>query len=161
MSDIFAKHLNKLSEIKPDEEFKARSRALVLAAAMPKMTSPRRFTLSEIMTRSRVFGIAAVAALLLVIGGAFGLNGMRDGAVLALDESNISDELATLSIDLRLDQVSYNQRIQETVAMAVTEITTRQVQNVEPVVSAESEAILPGVFDRNEKIDDLLREVIF
>jgi len=114
--------LTKLKTIKPNEEFKTRSRALILSSPQtsfhPKIF--RRFLTT--FQFSAAFSLAA-AFIFLIIGGLTMLNQklLSPAALSSLDPEKINEESEKLDIQIQLSQAKYYENSAKKIDVALNE----------------------------------------
>ncbi len=150
MKNDILEQLKDLKRIAPDPDFAARTKRLILATSAPR----RPFGIFAAWPKVAL-GAAVLAALVLVIEAP----GAPKAVPIASAEA-LNNEFTNLSINIELKQVSYNQDVNQTIASAISEITTNKLSHLNPaVLQAESAGLNPGVPASDPKIDDLLNQV--
>lgn len=144
--DIF-EQLKDLKNIAPDPEFAARAKRVILAAppaAVPAFPTWRKLAL----------GIGTI----LVIAFAIVMPGTPKAVPIASAEA-LNNEFNNLSINIEIQQISYNQSVNQTIASALTEIAGSKLSHLNPaVLKSESAALNANTPASNPQIDDLLQQ---
>ena len=152
MSQDILEQLKSLKSIAPDADFSARTKRLVLAAPV---TLP---VWRGVFVRSRLAFAAvamAVVALLVVF-----LPGAPRTVPIASAEA-LNNEFSNLSINIELQQISYNQSANQTISSALSEISGNTPDHLNPaVLQAEASSVDPNAPASNPEIEKLLNQVI-
>lgn len=141
--------LKKLNTIEPSPLFREKSRGLVLCV------TPR----PVIDWKSLVWaGVFSMALLLLVVVKT--LTGAGSSPV-SLDTDRLKGELRNLSINIQLNEIAYGQRVNQTIAAAIDEITNDQIKHLNKnLLESEDDAINLEESNGSE-VDTLLEKVLF
>lgn len=104
--------------------------------------------------------VGGFAVLLLVLTLSYALFSSNRTAYASLDAENIQDELAELTISIKLEEIAYSQSADRAVASALQEITNDTFRHLnQQLLQNEQDAFqLP---EEDRRIDDLLNTVIF
>ncbi len=151
--DNLKRQLKMLANIAPDEAFVAASRRGILAVrpAMP----PAWGLLSMWATAVAMLAVSIVGFSSLV-------HSKRAATALATPEA-LHQEFNNLKINVALQAISYQQSVDQTIASALSEISTNAMRHLnQRVLKAEQQTINqnPGT-SSNPQIDTLLNRVIF
>lgn len=119
MEQIFTK----LKTVTPSQEFKARSRMLVLSSAQ---NEPISFSIREIAPRifRSGFTFAMSAAMLFLLAGglsAFNKNVISPAVLSALDPESLNKEMENFDIQIKIAQVKYYDSSAKKVEVALGE----------------------------------------
>lgn len=153
MEDNIIKQLKSLSEVEPRGAFAASSREMIL-------TTGQGFPFHVFF---RPLYAGSFAALILVVTLSLVLFSGRGGSAYAsLDMDDLQTELEELTISITLDEVAYSESVNETVALALQEISNDgDIRHLNTnLLEAEKEMLK---FDSGQggKIDALLDTVLF
>lgn len=148
-NDIF-EQLKDLRSVAPDADFAARTKRIILAEPRGRAVWPTLVGWPKV-----VFGGLATAAVLLL---AVILPGMPKTVPIASAEA-LNNEFNGLSINIELQQISYNQNVNQTIASALSEITTNKLNHLNPaVIQAEGNSLDPNLPASDPQIDALLNQ---
>lgn len=152
--------LKKLKAIEPNADFKTKSRRLLFAhTAIPETaTKSAVFAIPWRWNFAPIFG----ALLIIVIGTIVLLSPSKTPAVASLNTENLTQELKDLTINIQLQDVSYTQNVNQTIASALTEISDIKTKHLSPSLLQSEEQGLDGTdsTDTQSAIDTLLNSVI-
>jgi len=158
MHEEIIQQIKKLREIKPDEQFAKNSRGLILAAHKPakiqiKLTWP-------VLTWGT---IAAFCILIFVIY--LSLSHTQNYSKIlssSLNQTKIEQELNDLTINIQLEQITYNQAINQTIASALNEISdTSYIKHLNRDILESEQKKLNDLNPPTPDIDTMLNNVIF
>lgn len=152
MHEEIIKQLTTLKEIAPRPGYANVMRRSILAE--------RQDVVFPFEALSRPLYVGGFAALLLVLTLSYALFSAGKPAYASLDAQNIKDELAELTISIKLEEIAYSQSADRAVASALQEITNDEFRYLNPqLIQNEQDAFqLP---EEDKRIDDLLKTVIF
>lgn len=153
MENNIIKQLKSLSEVEPRGAFAASSRQTILAT---RQGFPFHIFFQPVYAGS-------FAALLLVVTLTFVLlSGKGSSAYASLDMDDLQTELEELTISIKLDEIAYSESVNETVALALQEISNDgDVRHLNTnLLEAETEMLKLDSQDGG-KIDALLDTVLF
>jgi hypothetical protein len=151
MNQDILEQLKSLKKIVPDAGFSARTRHIILAAPVAERAWPAFFGWAKL-----AFGGLAVVAVLFI---AVILPGLPKTVPIASAEA-LSNEFNNLSVNIELQQITYNQNVNQTISSALTEITNNKLNHLNPaVLQSESSSVDPtAVPASNPRIDALLNQ---
>jgi len=148
--------LKKLSQIQPDAEYSRFSKFTILSAPALPINNER----SRIINWQVAFSLAGL--LLVLITG----NLMHNFKPTApnLNAQALETELKNLNIDIQLAKIDYSQKVDETVSLALREISQKQTDHLNPIILESEQTILnaePSSDNQNKKeIDNLLDQIL-
>lgn len=124
----------KLKTVAPSQEFKARSRSLVLSS---EQNQPQPFSFREISGRvfRSGFTFAMSAAMLFLLAGglsALNRNFISPAVLSALDPESLNKEMDNFNIQIRLAQVRYYDSSAQKVAVALGETSGELMKTDDP-----------------------------
>ena len=143
MENIIEK-LKKLREIQPEAEYSQRSKLVILAT--PTLSGKR-----PLFNWQLVFTLAGL--LLVLISGTL-FRHLKPSAP-NLNAQALKTELQNLDINIQLAKIEYYQKVDETVSLALKEISENHTGNLNLAIPAESENN-----KSNEEIKDLLDQLL-
>ena len=120
MSEHIIKQLKQLKTIAPDTAFVSRSRELILSTLPARKN---RLTL--------IFAWSGVAMLVMLIGGfSYVVSAPTMALSSSLNETKIHDEINSLSTGIEVQQITYEQKVSQTVASALHEVGETKVNHI-------------------------------
>ncbi len=140
--------LHNLKTIEPSPAFREKSRGLILKIP-PKTNYIEWRTLSWA-------GITAMVLLILVIG-----SNLSKPVISSLDENRLNKELNNLNINIQLQEISYQQKINQTIASALNEISDNDVRHLNKSLLETEQNNINANDSFNPEIDKLLNQIIF
>ena len=150
--------LEKLRSINPDQIFFSRSKRVVLAI------EPNRRIGFGLGLFSPIFLGGAFVVLIAVAAGSivFFSSVAERPAYASLNSEKINKELDSLTINIRLQEIQYNQSIKKTISSALREIGNDETRHLnKDVLELEKDALdIPPSSAPSETVDDLLDEII-
>jgi len=146
--------LRKLSQIQPDAGYSRISKLAILGApALPIKKQP-------IFNWQVAFSL--VGLLLVLITGNL-MHNFRPTAP-NLNAQALETELKDLNIDIQLAKIDYSQKVDETVSLALNEISQKQTDHLNPIILESEQTKLnagPSSDNQNKKeIDNLLDQIL-
>ncbi len=152
MSQDLKKQLKRFRTIEPDESFLRGSKALIFS-----FEKKRNFTVKTYL----VAWAASFALVFLVILGYVFIPTRGNVLPLASAET-LNRELADMNINITLQEVSYNNEVNQTINNAISAITSNKAPHLNgDVLQSESAKITSStVTDQSSKIDNLLNQVL-
>lgn len=153
MEDNIIKQLKGLREMEPGGAFAASSRQAILAT---RQGFPFHIFFQPVYAGSFAALILAVTLSLLLFSG------RGSSAYASLDMDDLQTELEELTISIKLDEIAYSESVNETVALALQEISNDgDVRHLNTnLLEAEQEMLKLDSQDGG-KIDALLDTVLF
>lgn len=152
MHEEIIKQLKTLREINPDSGFVSRTR--------------RNFS-SPTSTPSRVILLFSwkyigAFAMIIIMVFAIPLFFMPEQTLASLDSETISKEIHTLPINVQLEEIRYNDSVQNTISDAISEASNTDTSHLNTsLLEKEGSSSLQTKNNEIEKnVDDLLNEVI-
>jgi hypothetical protein len=146
--------LKKLAQIQPDAAYSRLSKLALLGA--PALAIKRR----PIFNWQVAFSLAGL--LLVLITGNM-MHNLRPSAP-NLNTLTLETELKELNIDIQLAKIEYSQKVNETVSLALKEISQKQTNHLNPIILESEQTQLnaeSSVDNQNqEEIDNLLEQVL-
>ena len=155
MDKNFFKDLQILRNIEPDKNFVENTKRIVLAVSPGKTLTPKSF-----------FGLVFAGGLAMIFLAIVGLGSIFfAGSEPALSNSFDSDilrgELDNLAIDLQLDEIAYQQDINNTIASALAEISDYRINHLNlSILESEKGLIEENGEEKDSRIKDLLNKVL-
>ncbi len=136
MNQNFQKQLKRLRVIEPDAAFLAKSRATILS-----LEKQRGFSMGM---RMYITAWAASFALIVLLMGGFLfvpalMTGKKVGVPIASAET-LNNELNAMSINIALNEVTYNNQVNQTIDNAISAITSNKAPHLNAEV-LESEGL--------------------
>jgi len=141
--------LKGLKEIRPDMDYSRVSKTAILAAPF----IPRR---QPIFNWQLAFTVAGM--LLVLISGNL-IHNLKPTAP-NLNAQALETEFANLNIDIQLAKIDYSQKTDETVSLALKEITTKQTSHLNPIILESEQTRLNDQPPDNKDIDNLLDQIL-
>lgn len=155
-NNTIVSQLRKLNAIEPDCGFMMRSRATFV----PQMATPSIMPVAIPRNRVWLFSIAgACAALLLTIVISSSVSRPQTVFASSLDQTSITNELDGLSINIQLEQITYEREVNKTIVSAIEEISDTETNHLSPRVLEVEQENFPAVETTNPQIDKLLLEL--
>lgn len=152
MENEILRQLHNLRSITPDPAFSARSRSLILEKTKPP------FFAWPVLAYAGVFAVILVVSFSIIT-----LFQARTPSLSlsSLNTTNLDQELKNLGINFQLEELSYQQAVNQTIASALGEISDNQIGHLNPsLLEAEKENAELETFS-NPQIEKLLNEVLF
>lgn len=149
------KNLQTLKELQPERGFVFNSKQLIYESCQD-----RPFSLSDFFKPAMV---GSFAVLTLVIFGSYliGARSLKHSAYTSLNNERLNAELDRLTIMIELEEISYQQTVNKTVASALQEIGNDRVRHLNKnLLNAERDNLNLDK-DSGEEIESLLDSVIF
>ena len=156
MNRDFPKQLKRLSLIEPDAAFLAKSRATILSLERGGRVGVRMYFTAWAAS----FALIA----LIVVGYAFSplfIPGKSNGLPIASAET-LNNELQGMSINIALNEVSYNNQVNQTIDNTITAITSNKAPHLNAeVLQSEGSKLATGVSvtSTDQQINDLLNQI--
>ncbi len=146
--------LKKLSQIQPDAGYSRLSKLAILGVpALPIKKQP-------IFNWQVAFSLASL--LLVLITGNL-MHNLKPTAP-NLNAQALETELKDLNIDIQLAKIDYSQKVDETVSLALKEISQKQTDHLNPIILESEQTKLnagPSNNSQNKKeIDNLLDQIL-
>lgn len=164
--ELLKKQLKKLNAIEPNAAWAETTRRVVLmsraSSVSSKQMAPQRSNTPVFSVFKHYFIPAgvAVAALFVLIAP---LLSAPSNALASLDNKTLTDEMSNLSINIHLDEISYQENANKAVATALTEITDTRTPHMSPsLIESESEVLNVLKIDPEQQapVDAMLESVI-
>lgn len=141
--------LKNLKAIEPSPLFREKSRGLVLRIA------PRPVIDWQSLVWAGVFGMTLLVLVVVKMVSTAGTSPV------SLDTDRLKGELRNLSINIQLNEIAYGQRVNQTIAAAIDEITNDQIKHLNKnLLESEGDAINLEESNGSE-VDTLLEKVLF
>lgn len=152
MDKEIVQKLKRLSVIKPEQDYILKSRRLILAVP------PAR---PALITSGAWIGIFAVI-ILIIISSFTGNLFSKSGHISLFDSEEIKNEFENLTISLQLEQITYQQNVNDVIASALNEIGDLNLYRTNPsLLEKELNSFnLNGDLEKQRQIDNLLEKVI-
>lgn len=160
------KTLYKLGAIEPDNVYAAKNKATLLAEIAKTPETPEVIVIKKtnwvFNHLPQLVGVTAVIALAVVISSLSSYNRSHNNVVTtSLDMSQLQKEYSALAIDIHLDNITYSEEIESTIAQAVQEIQDTPTKHLNPQIIESENNILNEIdYGPNKKIDQLLNEIV-
>ncbi len=156
MNRDFPKQLKRLSLIEPDAAFLAKSRATILSLERGGRVGVR--------TYFTAWAASFALIALIVVGYAFSplfVPGKSNSLPIASAET-LNNELQGMSINIALNEVSYNNQVNQTIDNTITAITSNKAPHLNAeVLQSEGSKLTTGVSvtSTDQQINDLLNQI--
>lgn len=156
MDKQLIKDLQILKRVKPDIEFVESTRAFIFA------TEPRKvISWANLLKSQRIWAYSFAVLILIVASFGLILNEGKDVHSASLDQNLLKEEFENFSINIHLQEISYRQDINQTIASALTEISDSRVNHLNrSILESEQNLINEAGMERGSDIDELLNKVI-
>jgi len=141
--------LKKLRLIEPNPEYARVSRIAILGA--PVIAEKRNFFNWQLAF--------TLASLLLVLISGNLIRNLKPTAP-NLNAQALQTELSDMNIDIQLAKIDYSQNIDETVSLALKEITNKQTDHLNPIILQSEQTKLNTEPADNQNIDNLLNQIL-
>ena len=158
MNQNFQKQLKRLRAIEPDAAFLMKSRATILS-----FEKQRRFSMG--MRMYMTAWAASFALVILLIGGFLFvpalMTGKKVGVPIASAET-LNKELNAMSINIALNEVTYNNQVNQTIDSAISAITSNKAPHLNSeVLESEGSKLSAGASSTStdSQINDLLNQI--
>ena len=142
------RQLHNLKIIEPSPSFREKSRGLILKIP-PKTNYIEWRTLSWA-------GVTAMVLFVLVVG-----SNLSKPAISSLDENRLNKELGNLNINIQLQEISYQQKVNQTIASALNEISDDDIRHLNKSLFEFEKNNININDSANPEIERLLNEVLF
>lgn len=155
MDKNFFKNLQTLRNIEPDKDFVENTKRIVLAVSPGKTLTPKSFF-------GLVFagGLAMIFLAIVSLGSIF-FAGSEPALSNSFDSDILRGELDNLAIDLQLDEIAYQQDINNTIASALAEISDSRINHLNlSILESEKGLIEENGEEEDSRIEDLLNKVL-
>ena len=151
MHEKTIKQLKTLKEITPDSGFVSRTRNLFIATP-----APRRVV--SLFAWQYAGAFAVIIILILAIPFFF----MPEPTLASLDTEVISKEIHTLPINIQLEEVKYNETVQNTITDAISEASNTETNHLNlSLLEKEKSSTTQINGNKIEKtVDDLINQAI-
>lgn len=147
--DPLIQQLKKLKGISPDPRFGHTSKFLIFK----ETAAPRpHFSFAQFLNW-KTGSVVALASLTLII---FSVIPSTSLVARALDTEDLTEEFTTLSINIELKKISYDQAVGKTVASALNEVSTESAHLNARVLESEMNALLKES-ETQRDVDELLK----
>ena len=155
MDKNFFKNLQTLRNIEPDKDFVENAKRIVLAVPPEKTLTPKSFF-------GLVFAGGLAMILLAIVGlGSIFFAGSEPALSNSFDSDILRGELDNLAIDLQLDEIAYQQDINNTIASALAEISDSRINHLNlSILESEKGLIEESGEEKDSRIEDLLNKVL-
>jgi len=155
MDKKILKDLQILRNIEPDKGFAENTKRIVLAMSPRKTLAPKSFF-------GLVFAGGLAMILLAIVGlGSIFFAGSEPALSNSFDSDILRGELDNLAIDLQLDEIAYQQDINNTIASALAEIGDSRTNHLNlSILESEKDLIEENGEEENSQIEDLLNELL-
>jgi hypothetical protein len=155
MNELLIKKLKSLESIRPDAAFVSRTRNIVL-----ERTQPTRVAFFRVQWVHRgIFSFAGAAVAILIGFLIFEPFGSSVTAT-SLENTQLSNEWSSLSINIQLKEVSYNNNAERIIASAINEIQDTNTRHLNASLIQEEREMLGTQEVKNNAIDDMLNQVL-
>ncbi len=156
MNRDFPKQLKRLSSIEPDAAFLARSKATILSLERGGRVGVRTY-LAAWATSFALIVLLVVGYALLPL-----FTPGRSNSLPIASAETLSNELQGMSINIALNEVSYNNQVSQTIDNTITAITSNKAPHLNTeVLQSEGSKLTTGVSatSTDEQINDLLNQI--
>ena len=155
MDKNFFKDLQILRNIEPDKDFVENTKRIVLAVSPGKTLTPKSFF-------GLVFAGGLAMILLAIVGlGSIFFTNSEPALSNSFDSDILRGELDNLAIDLQLDEIAYQQDINNTIASALAEISDSRINHLNlSILESEKGLIEENGEEKDSRIEDLLNKVL-
>ncbi|MDO8557075.1 MAG: hypothetical protein Q7R98_01275 [Candidatus Jorgensenbacteria bacterium] len=164
MEQNLVTQLKKLSAIEPDREFVARSRGHFMVQrkvhatlAAPSVTGARTFSFPFVFPQMKLAGAFAFLGLLVFLLTPFIF---QTPQLSALSADAINREYDNMSINIQLNEISFDQNAHQTIATAITEITDMKTKHLSSQILESEVKDITTVSDEVDQVDAMLNQII-
>lgn len=141
--------LKKFREIQPDAEYSQHSKLIILATPVSLKKRP---------IFNWQLALTMAGLLLVLISG--GLFRYLKPSVPNLNTQALQAELQNLDIDIQLAKIEYYQKVDETVSLALKEITENNIGHLNSIILESEKNQLKENPSNNEEIENLLDQLL-
>ena len=141
--------LKKFREIQPEAEYSQRSKLIILATPVSLKKRP-------IFNWQLAFTVAGLL-LVLISGGLF--HYLKPSAP-NLNAQALQTELQNLDIDIQLAKIEYYQKVDETVSLALKEISENNTGHLNSIILESEKNQLEENPSNSEEIENLLDQLL-
>lgn len=152
MNQKLIQQLNKLKSIEPDPTFAKNCRHLILAFK-PAKTKPVFFNWPALIW-------AGSFALILLVFATNYLSPQKQN-LSSLDSNKLNQEFDNLNINIQLNEITYQQEINQGIASALTEIGETNIKHLNRSLLEEEQDKINFPDSDDSKINEMLNRVIF
>lgn len=155
MNDLIIKKLKTLEAVRPDAAFISRTRHIVL-----EQTQHARMSLFRVhWVHQGIFSFAG-AALAILLGFLVLQPFGTTVTATSLENAQLSKEWNSLSINIQLKEVSYNNNAASVIASAINEIRDTDTRHLNTSLIQEEQNTLNAIEVKNKNIDAMLNQVL-
>ncbi|TSC52012.1 MAG: hypothetical protein LiPW41_560 [Parcubacteria group bacterium LiPW_41] len=154
MHEHIIKQLKNLQTIEPDNGFVSRTRNIFTPNTISIATPSRSFSFFNWQYAS-----AFALVLLCVLAVPF-FAFTPEETLASLDTESLASEIQSLPINVELKELNYNQKAQETITNAVSEVSNTDTNHLNESLIRKEEEIIKAEEKVDSSVDDLLNEVI-
>lgn len=147
------KQLKNLRTIEPDNGFVLRTRNIFTPTTTT--TPPRSFSFFNWRYAS-AFAFVLICVVLTVPFFAF----TPEETLASLDTKLLASEIQSLPINVELKELNYNQKAQDIITIAVSEVSNTYTSHLNESLILKEEEIIKAEKEVSSNIDDLLKQVI-
>ncbi len=147
--------INKLKQILPSPELATRGRVMIFANDLPHNNNNRR--VAPWLIWASGFALAILVAAVSITN----LNNSNQALAASLNPEKLTQEFNDLTINIELQNISYHQDVNQSIASALNEIGSNQAKHLNPDILQSEEQNLNLNSGTNPKIDQLLNKIIF
>lgn len=150
--------LKKLSTITPDREFVLRARQAVLRAHTPMAHPSYQFALPRFNVWSLSGAGLSVALLLVIVIMPFAFP--QPSLSASLNAETIIKEFSNLPINIQLKEITYEQKVSQTITSAISEVSDTKIQHLNTSIlqTEQEQAMLPEI--STSSVDMMLEQVM-
>ena len=153
MNQELIQQLNKLKAIEPDPAFAKSCRHLILTLK-PMQTKPVFFNWPALVW-------AGGLALIMLVFAANYLLLPQKGNLSSLDSNKLNQEFDNLDINIQLNEITYQQKINQDIASALTEIGETNIKHLNRSLLEEEQNNIDFQDPSNPEINEMLNRIIF
>jgi hypothetical protein len=151
MNQELIDYIKKLQNIQPDPIFREKCRTAVLSYKTKKP-----FWRMPVLAWSGVFAILA-----LIFATGIAIFSKPKEAFSSFDEHKINKEFANLNINIQLNEIKYQQKVNQTINSALTEISESQIKHLNIDVLEKEKNEIDASSTEINQIEELLNQVVF
>lgn len=149
LTDNITEILKRLRQIQPEAEYGRLSKLAILGVpVLPQKRLSFNWQLAF-----------TVAGLLLVLISGSLIHNLKPGAP-NLNAQALETELQNLNINIQLAKIEYSQKIDETVSLALKEISENQTSHFNPLILESEQDKLNAEPSNNKEIEELLDQLL-
>jgi len=158
MENEIINQLKKLKSIEPNEAFWQRSKSLILIQRPAPVFSVKYWFSAPVLNLAAVFAVLVV--FVVGLNFYFSTDAAKVLATTSLDAQSLSREFQELNINIQLEEVKYEQGVNQTITSALTEIGSNSIKHLNPALLESEQKNFSSDDLNGEQIDKLLDQLI-